>query len=397
MAAEAAGRPPKRAIFFVYDGGTGVGHLRRLGCIARRLQGRLSCLIVTGHRSAAHWFVPEECEYVHLPSWDSLLEAKARYWGRRPFVFLDEADAVRLRKAILTAVVEAFEPDVIFVDHLPLGAGEEIADVIKDTRCLKYLVTRGVLNETVNLRELVFGGKAGRYLDSYYHRILVATDRKVFDFAAQYNISPEIREKTVHTGYVTDSVPQGTVKTAREDRGLKDGDTWVVASAGGGQLGEPLIEGCLELVRAYPDVTFDIVQGPRSNIAWTWRHRDVIETGNLRLHRETHQMPFFHAGADLVVSSGGYNSLLEALQGNAKILCFPFWKDRRDEQYRHAARLRQFVDLDVSVDLSELPELFARAIGSIGSRGVRDRRAELDFDGTGAIERIVHRDLGLSG
>ncbi|MFD2349662.1 hypothetical protein ACFSTC_10225 [Nonomuraea ferruginea] len=96
--------------------------------------------------------MPEECEYVHLPSWDSLLEDKARYWDRRPFVVLDEAGAVRLRKSILTAVVEAFEPDVIFVDHLPLGAGEELAEVIEDTRCLKYLVTRGVLNETANLR-----------------------------------------------------------------------------------------------------------------------------------------------------------------------------------------------------------------------------------------------------
>ncbi|MFC5818480.1 glycosyltransferase [Nonomuraea harbinensis] len=388
-------RPGKRAIFFVYDRGTGIGHLRRLGCLARRLQGRLSCLIVTGHRSAAHWFVPEECEYVHLPSWDSLLEDKARYWDRRPFVVLDEAGAVRLRKAILTAVVEAFEPDVIFVDHLPLGAGEELAEVIEDTRCLKYLVTRGVLNETANLRRLVFGGKAGRYLDAYYHRILVATDRKVFDFAAQYNLGPAIRGKTVHTGYVADGVPHDTVKTVREDRGLKDGDLWVVASAGGGQLGEPLIEGCLELVRAYPDVTFDIVRGPRSNIAWPRRHRDLVETGNLRLHKETHEMPFLHAGADLVISSGGYNSLLEALQGNARILCFPFWRDRRDEQYRHAARLRQFVDLEVSLDLSELPGMFARAIGSIGC-GVPDRRAELDFDGAAAIERIVHRDLGLT-
>ncbi|MFD2349663.1 hypothetical protein ACFSTC_10230 [Nonomuraea ferruginea] len=74
-------------------------------------------------------------------------------------------------------------------------------------------------------------GRPSRYLDAYYHRILVATDRKVFDFAAQYNLGPAIREKTVHTGYVADGVPHDTVKTVREDRGLKDGDLWVVASA----------------------------------------------------------------------------------------------------------------------------------------------------------------------
>src|SRR6266498_5474774 len=198
----------KRVIFFVFDGGTGVGHLRRLACIAKKLQGRFSCLIVTGHRVAAHWFVPEECEYIHLPSWDNLLESKARYWGRKPFILLDEREAIRLRQAILRGVVEAFEPDVIFVDHLPLGTREELADIIKNTRCVKYLVTRGVLNETENLRQLILGQKAHDYLKSYYNKILVASDRKVFDFSRQYNISSEIREKTVHTGYVVESVPQ---------------------------------------------------------------------------------------------------------------------------------------------------------------------------------------------
>ena len=42
----------KRALFYVFDGGTGVGHLQRLACIARQMQGRFACLIVTGHRAA---------------------------------------------------------------------------------------------------------------------------------------------------------------------------------------------------------------------------------------------------------------------------------------------------------------------------------------------------------
>src|SRR3954468_14248736 len=130
----------KRALFYVFDGGTGVGHLRRLACIARQMQGRFACLIVTGHRAAAHWFIPEECEYVHLPSWDSLLAAKAHYWGRKPFIALDKQDAVRLRMEILNGIVRGFQPDAIFVDHLPLGAEEELATILEETRCNKYLV-----------------------------------------------------------------------------------------------------------------------------------------------------------------------------------------------------------------------------------------------------------------
>jgi len=393
MLAGTADNSQKRAIFFVFDAGTGVGHLRRLAGIAKRLQGRFSCLVVTGHRAAAHWFVPEECEYIHLPSWDSLIESKARYWGRKPFIFLDQSEAVQLRKDILRGVVEAFKPDVIFVDHLPLGANDELADILQDARCMKYLVTRGVLNETENLRQLVLGGRAHDYLKLYYHKILVASDPKVFNFLKQYNISPEIREKTVHTGYVIESVPQDMIRKTREDRGLNPGDTWVVASAGSGQRGEQLIEGCLELARTHKDIIFDVVLGPKSSLAWPDRHLTSIARDNLRLHKEIYQMPYFHASADLVISTGGYNSLLETLQGNAKILCFPYRKDQRDEQYHHAARLKKFIDIEVSTELGELPGIFARAISSIRSNEPSDRRRELDFDGAAVIEKIVLDDL----
>jgi predicted glycosyltransferase len=380
----------------VFDSGTGVGHLRRLAHIARRLQGPLACLIVTGHRAAAHWFVPEACEYVHLPSWDSLLESKAAYWGRKPFISVTEPEAVRLRKDMLKGVVDAFAPDAIFVDHLPLGAREELSDIIRDTPCRKYLVTRGVLNETENIGQLILGGKAHDYLKSHYARVLVAADPRVFDFSRRYKISPEIREKTIHTGYVIESVPKDAIGRIRQDRGLASGDIWVVASAGGGQLGEPLIAACLELARTHPDIAFDIVRGPRSSLPWADTHRATIVSDNLRFHKETYQMPYLHAAADLVISSAGYNSLLETLQGQAKIVCFPYRTDRRDEQYQHAACLKKFVDLEVSTDLSQLEALFERAIGSIRHGERHDRRGELDFNGARAIETIVLDDLGLN-
>ena len=84
------------------------------------------------------------------------------------------------------------------------------------------------------------------------------------------------------------------------------------------------------------------------------------------------------------------------MQGNARILCFPYRKDQRDEQYHHAACLKKFVDIEVSTELSELPALFQRAIGSLDRRGPGDRRRESDFNGASEIEKIVVGDLELS-
>lgn len=397
MAVALAGVAQKRALFYVFDGGTGVGHLRRLCCIARQLQGRFACLIVTGHRAAAHWFVPEECEYVHLPSWDSLIETKAHYWGRKPFLALDKPAAVRLRSEILAGVVAAFQPDAIFVDHLPLGAEEELATILATTRARKYLVTRGVQNETEDLQRLIFGGKAQEYLKTQYDRIFVASDPRVFEFARAYDIAPEVRAKTVQTGYVSQPIAAAQIATTRADRGLRDGERWVVASAGGGQLGERLIEACIELAGAHPTIAFDVVMGPRSKLAWADPHRTFVDRGRLRLHKEVPHMPYLNASADLVISSAGYNTLLEAVQGQAEILCFPFRTDLRDEQYQHALRLKQFVHLELSTDVGELPALFGRALERLGPHRQADRRAELDLAGAARIEQIVAQDLGLTG
>lgn len=394
MCVNTVGRQQKRAIFFVFDGGTGIGHLRRLACLAKKLQGRLACLVITGHREPANWFIPEECEYIHLPSWDSLLESKAQYWGRKPFILLDQTEAARLRKGILKGVVEAFKPDVMFVDHLPLGNQEELADIVRTASCFRYLITRGILNESVEPNP-VLGEKAQYYLNAYYHRILATSDRRVFDFSTQYNILPAIKEKTIHTGYVVERVQRDLIGTVREGRGLQNGDTWVVASAGGGQLGEELIGRCLELAGTHKEIVFDIIVGPRSSLRWEEGHGTVVARDNLRLHKQVSNMPYLHASADVVISSGGYNSLLETLQGNARILCFPTWKDRRDEQYRHAMCLKKFVNIEVSTEVARLPTMFERVIKSIGCQGRRDRREELDFNGAAAVQQIVLEDLGI--
>lgn len=384
----------KRAIFFVFDGGTGIGHLRRLACVAKKLQGHLACLVITGHRTPANWFIPEECEYIHLPSWDSLLQRKAQYWGRKPFILLHQAEAIRLRQGILNGVVEAFKPDVIFVDHLPLGTHDELAEIVRTARCLRYFITRGVLNESIKPNP-VLSQKAQRYLQAHYERILVASDKRVFDFSAEYNLSEPIKQKTVHTGYVVERVSRDVITTIRERRGVHNGGVWVVASAGGGQLGEELIERCIDLARSHKEISFDIILGPRSSLRWDDEREYVMVRNNLHLHKEVWNMPYLHASADVVISSGGYNSLLETLQGDASILCFPTWKDHRDEQYRHATRLGKFVNIKVSTDIGKLPMIFDEVIESIARVAPRDRRDELDFGGADTIRNIVLEDLGI--
>ena len=389
-------RRQKRAIFFVFDGGTGLGHLRRLSCIARALQGRFSCLIVTGHRAAAHWFVPAECEYIHIPAWDSLLSEKAAYWDREPFLAGGPDVAFAFRRDLLQGIVDAYKPEVMFVDHLPLGMRGELERIVATTKCRKYLVTRAVQNETEDLDRLLLTGAAFQSIKRSYDRVFVAIDDRVFDFRDRYPALDAVADKFCPVGYVIQPIGADVIARKRKGRGLGPENLWAVASAGGGQHGEALIVESCGLAATFREIAFDVVIGPRSNLSPEPLADRLVAADNLRLHREVSDMADLHAAADIVISSGGYNSLLETLQGHARIVCVPSRKSERDEQYLHAASLRRFVAIDVDTDVAKLPAMFACAVASHRKERNEDQRGELDFEGAANIKRIVFADMGLA-
>lgn len=385
----------KRALFFVFDGGTGLGHLRRLSCIAKHLQGDFACLLVTGHRAAANWFVPAECEYVHIPAWDSLLADKAAYWGRIPFMEGSSDAATAFRRQMLQGIVDAFQPDVIVVDHLPLGMREELSSIIEKTPCLKYLITRAIQNETENLDQLLLSGPARHSIEYFYHRVFVAIDENIFDLCGRYPQFAELAHKFCNVGYVIEPVTASQISECRHARGISANDIWAVAGAGGGQHGEQLIEAACNLAPRFPLVTFDVVIGPRSNFSAAAFDDSSCQPRNLRLHRELPNLALMHAAADIVISSGGYNSLLEALQGKARIICVPSRKDERDEQYVHAASLSRYASIDVSINVNQLPVMFDRAVHAIAQAERSDGRQSLNIDGAARIKAIIENDLGM--
>jgi predicted glycosyltransferase len=387
-----ASLPPKRILLFAFEGGTGIGHLRRIACIAAALEQRFACLIVTGHREVANWFVSPNCEYVHIPAWESLLSEKAAYWSRNPFLRLSVDEAVRLRKGMLRGVVGSYAPDLIMVDHLPLGMHNELDDIIRGTPCKKYLVTRGVLNLSGTLLDLVMGGIAREYLHLHYDRIVVAADRNVVDFAKEYALPAELAAKTVQVGYVVDHISAEDISAFRARCRVGDKTVWAVVSAGGGQLGENLIRYAVELSAQHPDVLFDIVVGPRSSLPDSIG-REHRSRNNLRVHSESRDMPMLNASADIVICSGGYNTLLEALQGNARILCVPSWKDPRDEQTYHSRCLKKFVEIEIVPEIEYLGAAFAATLGRARSCRADDKRRALNLSGVKAVEQLVVTDL----
>lgn len=381
-----------RLLFFCHDG-TGIGHLQRLARIAGAMQGPCASLVVTGH-STAGWIVPKECEFVHLPSLDSLIVSRARYWGREPFLHMPIEEAKIFRNNLLSQVINWFQPDALFVDFLPIGKNRELADVVFNRNCKKYFVLRGVLDDARNVRIDVLGGNGEQALEDHYDRIFVACDPRVIDVAKEYSLSERISRKLIYTGYVAPESTRDARAATRLRRGVPEVTTWVVCSAGGGKLGERLIEECLRIAAVKTNMFFDIVLGPRSSIG----NEALLRSEGLprvRVLSQTTELPELHAAANIVICAGGYNSIVEAIAGESEIICVPVQLDTDDEQFIHARRLAEWYRLQMVTAPHKIEEALDRAAEWLGTSPVKGC-SKLDLSGATAVRNHVLDDMNIA-
>jgi predicted glycosyltransferase len=331
-----------------------------------------------------------------LPSLDMLLPEQARYWNREPFLKLKRAEALRFRQSLLESAFNCFKPDALFVDYLPLGKNEELGRLIDEGKFRKYFVMRGVLDHPDEVRVDVMQGRAELALATHYDKIFVACDAKICDVEREYQLHSSIAKKLTYVGYVSEAVSEEAIESARNERGIPAGAKWVVCSAGGGALGESLIKECVRVSKQMSESFFDIIVGPRSSLTWEYKTSEVFGDGRVRMHRECLHLPMLHAACDVAVISGGYNSLVEAMEGRASIIIVPTQVQANDEQCLHAGRLARHVSVRLVQGIQDLYEAVKIAV----TEPVRRKsaaRSSISLDGAEAIRKILFQDLNIRG
>jgi predicted glycosyltransferase len=295
-----------------------------------------------------------------------------------------------LRRALLEAVFHHFRPEAVILDYLPMGNGEEMFEFLAArTARRNYFVVRGVLADPCTVNQQILNQKGTFLLSSCYDRIFVAADRTIIDIAKEYDLASEIAAKLVYAGYIVDGCEQEEQRTAREQRGVPEGVPWVVCSAGGGKDGEDLIESCHDLTKLFPEAYFDIILGPRSRLFLTGS--GLREAPRVRILKDDPLVPRLHAACDVLISRGGYNSMLEGVVGKPRVLVVP--KDGDYEQRSHAERLSKFCAVSVT-SKEELSFELERAVEScLKGEPKPDPRKVLDFNGASEIADHIVRDL----
>ena len=371
----------KRILFFVFDG-TGLGHLRRIGRIAEALQGPCATLVMTGMREAA-WIIPDVCEVVSLPRGDRMRPTRPGFTPK--FNWLDHHDPIAPQAPTGAHALHSsklFEPQAIFVDYLPFGKREELVPVLAATVARKYFILRGIVDAS---DQSLLCGQTALRLGEAYDRILITADPRIVNVVQECGYDRLTEAKVTYTGYVMpEAVDQQAVRSRHD---VPNGCLWVVCSGGGGIYAERLLNRCIKVAAEFPEVIFDVVLGPFGDTSLFTGPRSA----NCRFHVQLRDLPDLHAAADVVISAGGYNTLVEAASGGARLLVSPSRTGQDDEQQRQATLMASYYPVELIASLHDLEPMLRLALGKafVGPRP----RFVLEASGLQRIRELLLEDL----
>jgi len=389
---------PGRLLFYSHDT-FGLGHIRRTQAICQAVTGALdnsAALILTGSSAVQGLKLPEGVDYVKLPSvtkvGNEVYESK----------FLRvEFDAIRqLREQLILSSVAAFQPDVVFVDNVPLGMKKELVPALEHLRSLPnrprmILTLRDILDEPERIVKQWTENRVYEAIDRYYDEVVIYGLPEVFDFVKEYQIPAYLARKISYAGYI-DRVadPEKTAEMRR--RYAPKGEKFVLCTVGGGGDGQELVENYLvglDARRTGDAVRNVVVFGPdmpeavRGAMRKRYGHRR-----DLVMMDFCPEMTACIAAADVVVSMGGYNTVSEILALKKQAVLVPRVAPRL-EQWIRCHRLDQMGLARCLHPDDATPQNLWQAIdGMLGARP-ESRRDTVTFDGLRFVIDLVRGAL----
>lgn len=313
--------------------GLGLGHLRRVSSIARRLLRTYpdARVLTLGDSPLGNVFaMPPNQAYVRLPS---VAKDGSGTWRAlhttEPF-----AQVQAKRTQLIHDAVLRFRPDVMLVDHLAAGVGGELLPTLEALRTSRpatriVLGLRDIVDAPARVRQR--WREEGEYdaIESLYDRVLVYGRGDVFDVASQYALSPATTSRLRYCGYVcTADLPQSWARQrTRLLAGKAPGTKLIAVMAGGGADSYPLMRACLDAlpaIQAHQSSVMLLHTGPF--LPAELRRELQCEAGSLVgasvSEGVSDTLSSLHA-ADLVVAMCGYNTTMELLRSGRPSILIP--------------------------------------------------------------------------
>lgn len=319
----------------------GLGHLRRSLKLIQALNvahPTLSTLLVTGSPMVHQYRMPDRTDYLKLPAVRKV--APSAYEARS--LTMSSEGIQRMRSNLLLRTMRDYDPDVLLVDHSPLGMNGELVPSLEwleqQGRAVRLLGLRDIIDEP----EVVVSHwtRDGVYeaLRRHYDHVLIYGNRSVYDTVGNYNFPDDLAERSRFLNYVSHQLPEQGADDDGSDAVPHDGRPLVAVSIGGGDGGDESVIGpFLDMLGRYKDrigFTAEILTGPFVSADKEQRFRD--QAADLPVHLQTFVPTPTHiyAAADLVVSTAGYNTTTELLACARRAILIPRVMHRKEQLIR---------------------------------------------------------------
>ena len=360
----------------------GLGHFRRSLLIAQTLVAahpENEVLLVTGASRAHSYVLGERIDMVRVPAATKAVDGayRSRSLG------LDLAELVQLRRSLVAAALDAYRPDVVLVDHAPLGLANELEPLVA-TRGARWVLGLREIIDTAGSVEDQWRASGAWDAIARYDGVLVYGDPRVPSTAHELQLAARTGVDVFHVGYL--GRPELDQVTRPDGR--------VLVCGGGGGDAHALVSAYLDYVESSaPDHRSLVVTGPLMSTRRISSLRARAVRLRVALVEFSDHLDRLIARASAVVSMAGYNTVVEVMAAGVPTLLVPRCRPRA-EQWLRAQRVAPHANVVVAHPERLTGDTIAAFVdANLGSARVR---AGLDLAGLHRVAATLSPSLEVS-
>jgi predicted glycosyltransferase len=360
-------------VLFYCQHSVGIGHLTRSYVLTAALAKRFRVVLACGGTLPDAIAPPAGVELVRLPPVG--VGAAARFVSHDPRYTLERAWAAR--SELLLETIRSLRPAAVLVELFPFGRAKfarELVPVLEETRRVGGIAACSLRDILVTGRpdQRAHDERACALANAHLDVVLMHSDPRVATLEHTFRPPSPLTVPVRYTGFVVN----GSAARQRRRHG-------VVVSAGGGLVGEPLLQAAVAAHRlSWPStgLPMRVIAGPLLPPA-AWERLRAAADGQpgLELCRSVPDLSAELRAAAASISQCGYNTSLEVVRSRVPALVVPYATEEEDEQRRRARRLERLGVLRV-LDPERLdPAALARELERLPA--FQPARAAIDLDG----------------
>ncbi len=297
----------------------GIGHFVRATELANGLSNIFEVYLFNGGDPVPNFVVPESVSIIQLPA--IFKEENSEY-----LMPVDHSitlqECFHKRENIIHKAVKEIEPDILITEHFPFGLLFEAEVISLISKVKKANPNSKIVSSVRDVIESSAGGSKDEHIcqliNRWYDMVLVHGDERFIALSSSFPEIVKINVPIFHTGYVVRPIPP-----ASERKTLPT----VLASVGGGRIGNELLDALIDShqsIRGKRKHELILFSGAFEKLFNQQREKvSSLQSADISIHTfDSQNYLNCLSKASLIISLGGYNSIIESFSARKKMLIY---------------------------------------------------------------------------